>query len=1260
MNQFSLEKEFKNFSEILRWRGVHQPDKTAYIFLEESQKQQAQITYSDLDVRARAIARCLQDLNAKGERALLLYPSGLEFISAFFGSLYSSVIAVPAYPPDPFRLNRTLPRLISIAADSDAKFILTTHEILKMAEPLVEMAPELKKIKWIATDQISSKMAEKYHDIKISEDDLAFLQYTSGSTTHPKGVMISHKNLLSNQAMIQHAFEHSQSSVVVGWLPLYHDMGLIGNILQPLYLGAKCILMSPHAFLKNPYLWLETISHYKATTSGAPNFAYDLCVRKIGHEQRDRLNLSRWDLAFCGAEPIRAETLEKFSKYFAPSGFRSETFYPCYGLAEATLIVSGGKKKKAWEKYFHENENLKSLVGCGKSLLDQKIEVVNGEAIKCSPGQIGEIWVSGSNVAQGYWNKTEISNEIFQAKIKGNGDEPYLRTGDLGFIQGDELYVTGRIKDLIIINGRNHYPHDIELTVEKVHPVFRPGCIAAFSVDDTGEEKLVVIAEIDQRKNTDKISFDELIITIKAEIAKYHDLSLFCFKILETGSIPKTSSGKIQRYLCKQNYYSNKLSEVYSWSSKNFQSSFEYSPKNQNLESKEKAKDTIDWLRSYADERINSRLIDERRCIPPHIVLDFGNHGLLGLEVPKTYGGSGLRMTDTLSIVEQLAAIDLTLALFVGVHNSLGVRPILKFSHPRLREKILPSIASGRELVAFALTEPSAGSNPRGITSKAVKDLQGGWKLNGEKIYIGSGSWASYLNIFAKTEDEGGENSQFNGFVVTQGSKGFKNGPEALTMGVRGMVQNAIHFEDVSLPEESLLGKPGMGFEVAQDAMMFGRLGLGAISVGGMKRCAQLILRYADRRSISTGKLLDHPLTLARLNELTSAITAVELLVKNIARLHDENKTVPAFAFAACKIVGPELLWKAADDLVQFLGGRGYTENNIAPQILRDARLLRIFEGPTETLEMYLGSSAIHQDVALFQFINQELGSFESSEKLKEIAEEIKNLCLKEQGNDSHKLQWAYILAGQVTSWIILHSVLQKENKKSSSSYLVKALAWTQEKLDYAIQNALKMASGKSPDSTQASSTNLIASYAETIGDIEQSLAGEDYDLDKYLKKNEPQSPPTNISLVSSSSLEKMETKHPADVELQTAIVHQSTIQNWILQWLHQNLGIEITQIDTHKSFADYGMTSLTAGMFCGDLEKWMNYSIPTTILWECPNVEKLTQYLTQLSYNLNKLTSGEEASVFSEDSVPLIHEIEKLSEEEVSRLLNHEQSSYE
>lgn len=559
---------------LLRCRANQEPHKTAYTFLADGETEEVRLTYQELDQRSQAIASHLQNLGATGSRALLLYPSGLEFITAFFGCLYAGVVAVPAYLP---RQNHSLSRLQAILADSQATIALTTTFILSSLERRLTEFPELKALHWLATDKMQSDAAVAWRSPTVNCNSLAFLQYTSGSTGTPKGVMVSHGNLLHNQRSIQQGFQHTQQTIFVGWLPLYHDMGLVGNVLQPLYLGIPCILMAPVAFLQRPLRWLQVISLYQATTSGGPNFAYNLCVSKITPEQRSQLDLSSWEVAFNGAEPVRAETIERFTETFASCGFRREAFYPCYGMAENTLIVSGGLKSappvlqnfqaQALEQNrvvlaAGEPGEMRTLVGCGQTLLQQQIAIAHPETLtRCPSNQAGEIWVSGASVAQGYWQRPVGTEYTFQAYLADTGEGPFLRTGDLGFLQDGELFITGRLKDLIIIRGRNYYPQDIELTVEQSHPALRPSAGAAFSAEVDGEERLVVSQEV-ERTYLRKLDVDEVVGAIRQVVWKQHGLQVYAVLLLKVGGIPKTSSGKIQRHACREGFLKGSLPVV--------------------------------------------------------------------------------------------------------------------------------------------------------------------------------------------------------------------------------------------------------------------------------------------------------------------------------------------------------------------------------------------------------------------------------------------------------------------------------------------------------------------------------------------------------------------------------------------------------------------------------------------------------------------------------------------------------------------------
>ncbi|WP_017293948.1 hybrid fatty acyl-AMP ligase/type I polyketide synthase [Geminocystis herdmanii] len=575
-----------NFVNLLQERAVSQPDKVIFTFLGDGEAQTESLTYQQLDSQAKAIAQHLSRTaknllghQVQGERALLLYQPGLEFITAFLGCLYAGIIATPAYPP---RQNRSFARLDTIIKDAGAVFALTTESLKQKIE---QKLTKHNNITCIPTDNIPLDFGKNWQQSPyIQEDNLAFLQYTSGSTGAPKGVMVSHGNLIHNSHLIRTCFNIDSSDTCFSWLPPYHDMGLIGGILQPIYGGISTIVMPPVSFLQRPLRWLKGISKYKVTTTGGPNFAYEMCVNSITEKQKADLDLSSWKLAFSGAEPVRAETIARFSEYFADCGFKQEIFYPCYGMAETTLMVSGGNKhqppvvKTLSAEALRQNSivilednssDTQVLVSSGKVASELESLIVNPDTLEvCEDNQVGEIWVKGASVTQGYWQKEEATNNIFHAYTK-DGKGAFLRTGDLGFISEGELFVTGRLKDLIIIRGRNHYPQDIEESVAFCHEALNSESGAAFAVEIEQDEHLVITFEL-KRTFLNKISQDEtlkqqIFTEIRNSISLNHELQVYSIVLLKTGSIPKTSSGKITRYACRQGFLDGSLDIVAIW-----------------------------------------------------------------------------------------------------------------------------------------------------------------------------------------------------------------------------------------------------------------------------------------------------------------------------------------------------------------------------------------------------------------------------------------------------------------------------------------------------------------------------------------------------------------------------------------------------------------------------------------------------------------------------------------------------------------------
>ncbi|MDE8647603.1 SDR family NAD(P)-dependent oxidoreductase [Rhodococcus qingshengii] len=567
---------FRSLIDVLAAHESENPDRIVYTFLETGDVDGAisEMTYADLGRRVRAISSHLHHEGFAERKALLLYPPGLEFISGFLGCLAGSVVAVPAPLPQLTDLDRSLRRLRQMIADANIEVVLSTRLVIDNISAAAQYVPELADLTWIATEEISDGKPGEWTPDALEPDSIAFLQYTSGSTSAPRGVMVTHGNLMHNQQAIASVMGHTPEMVatwdgalMVSWLPVFHDMGLIGPVLQTVFTGMGSVLFSPLHFLQQPQRWLKAISVYRAHSSGAPNFGYELCLRPTSPEALAALDLQHWHVAFNGAEPVRAETLERFTERFSPRGFRASTFQPVYGLAEATLLVSGTPLTAVptiIERPDGDDSTSASthVVGAGKPAAGVEVVIAavdgaeNAPARECADDEIGEIWLAGPSVAAGYWGNTQRTEEVFNAALD-DGRRGYLRTGDLGFLRGGELFVTGRHKDLLVIDGKNHYPQDLEQSVEGAHSSIRRGCIAAFSVDaGIAGEQPVIVAEV---KLDGDLDFAAVKGSIRSAVSAGHGLALRDVVLIAPRTIFKTSSGKIQRQACRVAYINDEF-----------------------------------------------------------------------------------------------------------------------------------------------------------------------------------------------------------------------------------------------------------------------------------------------------------------------------------------------------------------------------------------------------------------------------------------------------------------------------------------------------------------------------------------------------------------------------------------------------------------------------------------------------------------------------------------------------------------------------
>ena len=1343
---------------LRHWARV-QPTKNAYTFLSGGDRPEQPISYGELAARVAGLAAVLRRDGLRGARILLVMGSGLEYIISFLACSAAGAIAVPLYPP---ASDKDWAKLRAVARDCQASAMILTRSVeashgqqlaevpgcrCRLFEDLVAAAE--------ATAGADGVAGVRDVGPEVRPEDLAFLQYTSGSTGDPKGVMVTHHGIIHNHRMTALAMRNTRDSVIVSWLPLHHDMGLIGMILQSLTIGARTILMSPRSFVRDPAMWLGAISTYRGTCAGGPNFSFELCIDKVSDDALAKLDLSSWQLAFNGAEPIKASTLERFHRRFARAGFRAESYFPCYGLAEHTLFVAGGPVGElpttfdvdraailrgsvvAVRPGEVEPARIQTYVAMAVDQRDQTLRIVDPQTWTALPDlAIGEVWLKSESVTRGYWNRTKASADSFHAYTTDTGDGPFLRTGDLGFLRNGSLYLTGRIKELIIVNGFNHYPQDIEDTVQALSPDFRVHYGAAFSFDD---ERLAVIQAVARAKDAAP-RFDDLIAQIRRAVLNVHGIAPSYVALVNTGAIPKTSSGKIQRGLLRKQLVENRLEVLRAWRSDALPATAEpmvpggqeatapavpstatfsaapiaqgtaaasngapaahapatatsngapvahapsaatsngapgvhapvaatsggapgaHAPANGNgvaagsphgtngrveRDRGGDVEDKLAWIRTYCATRLNSFLIDERRTIPPYVVLDFGNQGLLGMQVPREHGGLGFSTRDFLRVLELLGSKDMTLALFVGLNNVLGVRPVLRFGSERLRAQYLPLLAAGRELAAFSLTEPAAGSNPQAIEATARASGHG-YRVSGTKIWSGSAAWSGLMNVFARQVDEHGRPGGITAFAVPQTSPGVRQGPEALTMGLRGMIQNAVFLDDVEVEPWQVLGEVGHGMTVAQDALCYGRLGIAAACLGATKLCVQMMLQYAGRRRVSTGPLLHNPYTRAVLTEVMHQVAGIEALIAGAADQIDAGHEVAPEVLAVCKAVSTEVLWTTVDRAMQLAGGRGYIESNFLPQLFRDARIFRIFEGPTETLHHFVGSSALRGRPAIRAYLRDVLDEATVAAHYDQVVQELRAALpsLAPGERDTALEDWQCLALGEYLDHLVVYGAACGGGAPAVTR------GWLRDRLD-AARARLEAAV---PAYAAIGSVDALRSFGEALdrdlGVREQHAVMPATGLDPLLggsamsdarpapaaprpagappalraiKRTEP--PPVGLRSPSGNGdgdglaggtrrIPRIDPPGPSATAAPAAPAAPATkteIEAFISQWIARRCAQPVASIGAEVEFAMLGMGSVDSIDLGTALSEKYALTLDPTVLWSYPNIRELAGFV--------------------------------------------------
>lgn len=1103
------------------------------------------ITYKSLFEKIVACTEVLKAYEITGKPVVLSYKNGYEFIVPFLACMALGALPIP-YPLIQYGKKgfKRFQRLIDFIQPS----ILLTDEALSQTQTAASLNVPIVAVHTSALE-LNGPFSSQ-HDLYFSEShssDVAYLQFTSGSTSLPKGVEVTFDNIDSHMAQMNEFCKTSDSSVFVTWLPYYHDLGLVGQWLHALYYGASCYSITPVNFIQNPMLWLKSLSQYKATITFSPNFAFEWCVRKYKPEELENLSLSSLDVALNGAETVYEDTLEKFARTFEPYGFRPTAMTPAYGLAEATLVVSA-KQKDSAPKVKHvlksalakgqcqfaseSSTETISYVSCGMVLGNQTLRIVDPGGQCLEENHIGQICLMGPSVTKGYWKQAEETNQTFKYQSQ-DGQGPLMCTGDLGFMSENELFITGRLKDVIIVRGENYYPNDIEYIVGTVHSGLRHSGGCAFALSESGLD-LVIIHEV-ERTYLKKMDFNQVAAAIQNAIYEEFQLAVKDVVFIRPMTLPKTTSGKVQRLHCKHLYLDGQLDTL-------FQLSSNHANDNQH-------QDMLQWIRIDLEKVHQASLADQRRGFSPGLMSSLQQKGLLGIEVPALFGGLGYSTSQANEIYAAIAEHDLSLSLFAILNNTLATYAILKYAKRGIKESLLKEISSGQALVAFALTEKGAGSNPQAIQSKAVQ-TEDGWEISGEKIWSGSALWAKYMTVFARCFDKHQNFIGYGCFWIENHVDGIEHFDEAQTMGLKGMIQNSFRMTNVKVKDENLIGTPTQGLTIAYEAMGQTRMSIGAGCIGGLRQCLRYLKAFVPERIINTGYMLANDYVRYEIGKIQDKIDLLDSYVGTVAKQIDNGQTVSQATLACIKYLSTTFLWDSIDSTMQLLGGRSYLEDNRLAQLMRDARVFRVFEGPSEALLYYIGSEYAKR--------NSQKGDPAQGADQSRVDEW---LPIAKQVESSKHRDIGYITLGELLcySWIEAHA----RDKQLAVPH------WLERHIEYLSQK-------------------VCSDYpAPSQEEIKQIF--EHYDA---------------ISLTPDSSNQPSTTQAPALSLAQTSCHTAKTIQSWI-QSYHPSINLT-----DNLTFAQIGIDSIMSIELAEKISEKFGVDCKPAVFWQFKTIIDLASWL--------------------------------------------------